>query len=323
MEKILELLQNNKYKWIAIGFLIAVILFLIFWNFQPTHKGSEKLVKIEKNIGSDEVAQKLKDEQLIKDKWLSVLYVWLKGYNTHLQAGEYLLNPQMNLFEISRIIAFGETSPNSIKITIPEGWRNQQIEERLIVYGVLKSGDKLPKEKEGYLFPDTYYFEKDSNVDAVVEKMYDNFLRRIGEGISKNLLVDSSMKLPNAIIMASIIEKEVKSEEDMAIVSGIFWKRIENDIPLQSCATVAYILGVEKKQYTYEDTRIKSPYNTYINLGLPPTPINNPGLLAIKAALYPKKTDYLYFLSDPATGKTIFSKTAEEHNQNKAKYLGN
>ena len=321
MKKALEFLQNNKYKWIAIGVLIAIILFIVFWNIQPTYHGEERMVKIEKNLGSDETAQKLKNEQLIRDKWLFVLYVWLRGYNSHLQAGEYILNPQMNLFEISDIIAFGKTSPNSVKITIPEGWRNQQIEERLIAYGVLKSGDKLPQEKEGYLFPDTYYFEKDSNIDAVAEKMYDNFLRRIGEGISKNLLADSSMKLPNAVIMASIIEKEVKGEEDMAIVSGIFWKRIKNDIPLQSCATIAYILGVEKKQYTYEDTRVKSSYNTYTNLGLPPTPINNPGLAAIKAALYPKETDYLFFLSDPATGKTIFSKTLEEHNKNKAKYL--
>ena len=266
------------------------------------------------------MAQKLKDEQLIKSRWLFVFFVWVRGYNRHLQAGDYLLNPKMDLMKISKIIATGEVTPNHIKITIPEGWTNKQIEERLVNYGILAQGDKLPQNQEGYLFPDTYYFEKNLSVDAVVEKMSENFTKRVGEGISKDLLIDSSMRLPNAIIMASIIEKEVKSDEDRVIVSGIFWKRIENNYPLESCATIAYVLGKDKKQYSYEDTRVKSPYNTYINIGLPPTPINNPGLSAIKAALNPQYTEYNFFLSAP-DGTTIFSKTFEEHNTNKLKYL--
>lgn len=122
------------------------------------------------------------------------------------------------------------------------------------------------------------------------------------------------------VTMASILEKEVKTPEDMKIVSGIFWKRIDQGRPLQSCATIAYVLGREKKQYSYEDTRTPSPYNTYINKGLPPGPINNPGMNSILAAVYPKETDYNYFLTDPETGKTIFSKTLEEHEENKVKY---
>jgi len=117
------------------------------------------------------------------------------------------------------------------------------------------------------------------------------------------------------------LEKEIKSDEDRVIVAGIFWKRLENKYPLESCATIAYILGVDKWRYSYEDTRIKSPYNTYINIGLPPTPINNPGLSAIRAAIYPQETDYNFFLTDPETGNTIFSKTFQEHNRNKAKYF--
>lgn len=307
-------------RFVLIFFSAIFVLMIILSIFSLNCGREEKLVKIEKGWGSGEVAQKLKDEGLINNKWAFVLYVWIKGYNTHLQAGEYLLNLNMSLFKIANIIARGEVAPNYIKTTIPEGWTNKQIEERLIASGVLIQGDKLPKEKEGYLFPDTYYFEKNSSIDAVVKKMSDNFFKKIGE-ISKDLLADSSMKLPNAIKMASILEREVKSDEDRAIVSGIFWKRLENNYPLESCATIAYILGVEKNQYSYEDTRIKSPYNTYLNIGLPPTPINNPGLSAIQSALNPKKTDYNFFLSDPATGKTIFSKTLEEHNANKAIYL--
>ena len=121
--------------------------------------------------------------------------------------------------------------------------------------------------------------------------------------------------------MASILEREVKSDEDRAIVSGIFWKRLESNYPLESCATIAYILEIDKWRYSVEETRIESPYNTYLNVGLPPTPINNPGLSAIEAAVYPEYTDYNFFLTDPETGVTIFSKTFDEHNANKRKYF--
>jgi UPF0755 protein len=318
LEKLVNLTQNRKA---VIIFFTVLFLIIIAISFLGSKCGSgEKLIKIEKGWGSDEIGQKLKDEELVSSKWIFVFYAWVKGYNTHLQAGEYLLNSEMSVFKIARMIANGEISENYAKVTIPEGWTNKKIEERLIALGILKQGDRLPEKKEGYLFPDTYYFKKNSSIDIVVKKMSDNFMKKVGEGISMDLLADSSMKLPNAIIMASIIEKEVVSDEDRAIVSGIFWKRIENDIPLQSCATIAYILGKEKKQYSYDDTRVKSPYNTYTNLGLPPAPINNPGLSAIKAAFYPKETDYYFFLS-ASDGTTIYAETIEEHNQNKAKYL--
>jgi len=319
MKRIINLIKSKKFR---LAVLIAVFfLFFVFLGFfAPINHGSEKIIKIEKGWGSGEVGQKLKDEQLIKSKWLFVFFVWVRGYNEHLQAGEYSLNPKMDLFKIGKMISMGEVAPNYVKITIPEGWANKQIEEKLISSGILEQGSGLPKEEEGYLFPDTYYFERNSSIDVVVKKMSDNFIKRISEGISKDLLIDSSMKLPDAVIMASILEKEVKSDEDRAIASGIFWKRIENNYPLQSCATIAYVLGKDKKQYSYEDTRVKSSYNTYINVGLPPTPINNPGLSAIKAALNPKYTDYNFFLSAP-DGTTIFSKTLDEHNANKAKYL--
>ncbi|HUT96095.1 MAG TPA: endolytic transglycosylase MltG [Candidatus Paceibacterota bacterium] len=313
-----DLFLNKKFVIIFFSAIFAVILVLSLITAKCD--GQEKFIKIEKGWGSDEIGQELKDDGLISSKWIFVFYAWVKGYNIHLQAGEYLLNSKMSVFKIARMIANGEVSESYVKVTIPEGWTNKKIEERLIASEVLKEEDKLPKEKEGYLFPDTYYFEKKSSVDIVVKKMSDNFIKKIGEDISRDLLIDSSMRLPNAVIMASIIEREVVSDEDRAIVSGIFWKRIENNIPLQSCATIAYILGVEKKQYSYEDTRVKSLYNTYTNLGLPPAPINNPGLSAIKAALNPKKTDYNFFLS-ASDGTTIFSKTIEEHNANKAKYL--
>ena len=308
MKNILKLFQNRKF--VLIFFAIIFVLVVILGSISPSCGGEERIVKIEKGWGSSEVAQKLKDEGLINNKWMFILYVWTKGYNSHLQAGEYLLNPKMSMLKIAKTIAQGEVNPNWVKITIPEGWTNKQIEERLIKNEVIGSDDKLPIELQGYLFPDTYYFYKNSGINIVIKKMQENFNKKVGKDTKYDILK-----------MASILEKEVISDEDRAIVSGIFWKRIKNSYPLQSCATIAYILGKEKLQYSYADTRVKSPYNTYLNIGLPPTPINNPGLSAIKAALNPKQTDYNFFLTDPATGKTIFSKTIEEHNANKVKYL--
>lgn len=314
----LNLFQNRKLLLII---FIAIFLALIVLEFigPNCNKEEEKLVKIEKGWGLGEVAEKLKSEHLINSKWFFIFYVWVRGYSSRLQAGEYLLNTKMTVSRISKTLSEGQTSPNWVKVTIPEGWTNKQIEERLIALDVIKSGENLPKDKEGYLFPDTYYFYKNISTDDVVKKMEDNFSRKITEDLKTEIRKENK-NLYDILIMASILEKEVISDEDRAIVSGIFWKRIKNNYPLESCATIAYILGVEKKQYSYEDTRVKSLYNTYINSGLPPTPINNPGLSAIKAAIYPKQTDYNFFLSAP-DGRTIYARTLDEHNANKVKYL--
>jgi len=304
--------------------LIIVCLFIFLYQlYLPWSKNTEeKTFIIKEGEGLEKIAENLRAERLIGSKSVFVWYVWLEGKANNLQAGKYSLSPSMNIVEIAKKIINGDVLHNWIKITIPEGWTNKQIEERLLNLGLITASEKLPAELEGYLFPDTYYFDRDADtIETIVRKMQDNFIKRIGEEISRDLLADSSMKLPNAIIMASILEKEVVSDEDRAIVAGIFWKRLEDKYPLESCATIAYILGVDKWRYSIEDTRIESPYNTYTNIGLPPTPINNPGISAIKAALYPQETDYYFFLTDPETGNTIFSKTFEEHNRNKVKYF--
>ena len=318
-EKLIKLFKNRK----AVIIFFAVLFFLIIaiGLIQPKCGGENKIVVIEKGLGSDETAQVLKDEGIINNKWGFVFYLWIKGYVNHIKAGEYLLNADMSVGEIARKIVNGEINENYIKITIPEGWDIKKIEARLKDNNVIPQDAKISTDNEGYLFPDTYYFYENSDINLVVKKMRDNFLQKIGE-ISEELLIDSSMRLRNAVIMASIIEKEVKTEQDKIIVSSIFWKRINAGIPLQSCATIGYILGVDKAQYTYADTRVKSTYNTYLYPGLPPGPINNPGLSAIKAALNPQPTDYLYFLN-ASDGTMIYSKTLEEHNANKEKYLGN
>lgn len=227
---------------------------------------------------------------------------------------------------------------NVVKITFPEGWDSQKMAKRLTENGLGEEGfweivknpgdlkeqfnflkDGTVKSLEGYLFPDTYFFKKDESARSIVFKMLSNFEGKITSEM-KSEIEKQKRSLEEVIILASIVEKEVNNTEDRKIASGIFLNRIKNGQALQSCATLAYILGINKKQYSYADTRVKSPYNTYLNPGLPPGPISNPGIDSIEAAIYPQDSEYNYFLSDPETGKTYYAKTIAEHNANKERF---
>jgi len=324
-------------NFIIIGFLLIVIIsgstigyFYIqsqaskIYSFQAV----EKTFVIHKGDSAKTVAFSLERAQLIKNDFYFLFYLWQNGLTNKLQAGEYLLRPNMSIIEIVKMFIEGQVKPNWIQITIPEGFNLKKIDARLAEAGLIKTGDLLSfssvafqlKSLEGYLFPDTYRFDKTVSLEEIVKKMLDNFDGKITADVREQIQ-KQGRSFYEILTMASILEKEVKSDEDRKIVAGIFWKRIKNGQPLESCATIAYILGVDKWRYSYDDTRIKSPYNTYLNKGLPPTPINNPGLATISAALTPIETDYNYFLTDPETGDTIFSKTFAEHNKNKVKYL--
>ncbi len=337
-----KFLRSGKF-WIASVIVCFALIFLtlfVFWYnlATPLSKGGEeKIFIVQEGEGLQEIAENLRLERIIGHKLVFVLYVYLKGDANNLQAGKYNLSPSMNIAEIAKKIIGGDVFHDWVKITIPEGWTSKQIEAKLIELQIVDpqkytyyaiSTESFPfltdKPKDGnlqgYLFPDTYYFEKNSSIEEVIKKMLVNFREKLTDDLYEEIKRQNKT-LHEILIMASILEKEVRSDEDRAVVSGIFWKRIKDKYPLESCATIAYILEVDKWQYSIEDTRIESPYNTYTNIGLPPTPINNPGLSAIKAAIYPQESDYYFFLTDPETGNTIFSKTFQEHSANKRKYF--
>jgi UPF0755 protein len=177
----------------------------------------------------------------------------------------------------------------------------------------------------GYMFPDTYRVYASSTAEEVTYRLLDNFGKKLTLEMRQDI-AKQGKTIYEIVTMASLIEKEAAidqggSNNDAKIISGIFWDRIKNRQALQSCATLAYILGVNKPQYSEADTKIDSLYNTYLHRGLPPGPIANPGLAAIEAAIYPEYTDYNYFLTPAGSKQMIFSKTYEEHLRNKAKYL--
>jgi UPF0755 protein len=264
---------------------------------------------IAKGDGIREISRNLKTREIIRDQVAFFLLVKKLGLETKIQAGNYQLSPSMSAEEIARKLTVGT---EDIWITIPEGWRLEEIKDFLISKGI--EGFTLPP-AEGRYFPDTYLVPKEISGDDFLRLMQDNFSRKV-----KLSLTDEQL------IIASMIEREARSEEDRPLVSSVIHNRLKAGMALDIDATVQYAIGKTKedgwwkKELTAEDLKFKSPYNTYINPGLPPGPICNPGLSSITAAVNPAKTDYYFYLSDSA-GKMYFAKTLAEHHQNIAKYL--
>lgn len=317
--------------------LLAVGLFYFRYQIYYSHGNSadERIFEIKKGEKNSEIAKKMETDGIISNKMFFYCYVKMNNVAGKVLPGIYKLNGNMTIPEIVRVITSSED--RRVKITFPEGWDSKKMAVRLsenglpgddflkIVGDVDRFRDKYDflsdtkiKSLEGYLFPDTYYFPPDSGAETIIKLMLNNFNARVSSDVREEIKKQKKTLL-EIVTMASILEMEVKSKEDREAVSGIFWNRISIGMPLQSCATLAYVLGVDKKQYSYEDTQIDSNYNTYQNKGLPPGPIDNPGIVSIQAAIFPRDTNYLYFLSDPKTGKTFFAKTLDEQNANKAK----
>lgn len=336
--------------------IIKIIILLLFLSFlsayllysyninTPVDKNEQDVVFVVKSgEGIKKIGAELKKSGLINSQFFFETYVWREGKQANFQAGEYVLSSKLNMKEIVNVFVRGETLTKERSIKIIEGWNAKEIAEYLEKEGVVKADDFLklassPKSNdysgkyefladkpgsaglEGYLFPDTYRIFKDAKAGDVINKMLGNLDKKITAEMRAEIARQKKTVF-EIITMASLVEKEVRKEADMKLVAGIFWNRIGNGQGLESCASLAYILGVNKPIYSLEDTKIDSPYNTYQHRGLPPGPIANPGLRAIMAAIYPAETDFNYFLSTSETGETVFSKTFEEHIRNKNKYL--
>jgi UPF0755 protein len=311
-------------KKILLIVVIVVGAALLWYNHQFSTVSANKeaaAFTIPAGQGTGAIADRLAAAGYINSGLAFKIYFYLHKTST-IQAGEYIFESKTKMNDLIDRLSQGETASRELNILVREGLTVKEINEQIKKMGYLSDDSFIQEAKmqEGYLFPDTYRVYKDFTAKDLVAKMRANFERKLTPDL-REAIEKSGHSLEEIVTMASLLEKEVRTEEDMKIVSGIFWDRITVGQALQSCASLAYILGVNKVQYSYADTQIDSPYNTYQHPGLPPGPISNPGLKSIKAAIYPTKTNYNYFLSRPDTGETIFSATLDEHNAAKAKYL--
>lgn len=332
-------------KFVLLGYLFIVIMIIASYFYIQTTRPEKitetseksKLFKIEKGQSFKEISENLLKEGFVKNKKLFEIYALLMNVKSRFQPGSYYLKSAISLKDLIQNLT-SISLPEEQTITILEGWQIKEIAEYIEKETGIKKEQFLKKTEElknidyeflfdrpknttleGYLFPDTYRIYKKSTPEEIIKKMLENFNQKLSDELRAEIKKQKKT-ISKIIIMASLIEKEARTDLERRVISDVFWKRLEAGIPLQSCASINYILGVSKRRLSIEETRTPSPYNTYLNRELPPGPINNPGLDSIKAAIEPIKTDYWYFLSTDE-GQTIFSKTKEEHDTAKQKYL--
>jgi len=267
---------------------------------------------VPKGQATSTISRRLKQAGLIKSDIVFRALVDRKNYAGKLQAGDFHLNPSMDLETIIESLTHGSLD---FWITFPEGLRVEEYAERIVA----KTANFMPSEfivtakpYEGMLFPDTYLIPQTASAEDIVDILVDNF----------NTKSPTSDK--TEIILASLIEREAKHDKDRALVSSVLHNRINIDMALQIDATVQYILGKQEnwwpKDLSLEDLKTPSPYNTYQNSTLPPGPIANPGLASLKAAANPTTSDYLYYVSDSG-GYNHYAEDLAGHNRNIEKYL--
>lgn len=267
------------------------------------------------------ISDKLVSEHYVRSRTAFVTLVTLFGGERSMASGDYYFAQQQSVVGVARQLARGDHQLDPVKVTIPEGRNVREI-------GILL-GEKLPGfavdmfveqalQYEGYLFPDTYFLYPKTQPESVIEEMRAMYKKRTTEVLSGVRPLGKSAS--DVVIMASIIEREARGDDDRSVVSGILWNRIGRGMALQVDASVAYAKGVPEGTVKKADLGIDSPYNTYIYRGLPPGPIANPGIEALTAAMRPAKTDYLYYIHD-SRGTIHYAKTYPEHQRNINRYL--
>ncbi|MDR1778493.1 MAG: endolytic transglycosylase MltG [Clostridiales Family XIII bacterium] len=326
---------KSKAPRIILGFFLAVVvviaagMILYQTSLKPVDKSdaTEITVTIAENSGSDGVAKALKEADLIRSEFFFKVRARLTGNIGNLRAGTFVLSRSMSVDEIIAVLAKAEAAVDTVRFTIPEGYTTVQIKQVLVEAGLCTEEEFYnevaygefdydflaavtasgTERLEGFLYPDTYEVYADATAHEIIEKMLDRFDELFTREYYDRA-AELGMSVWEAVNMASIVEREAVVPEERPIMARVFYNRLEIDMPLQSCATVQYILGWAKPYVTVEDTEIDDPYNTYIYYGLPPTPICNPRIESIEAALWPDDNDYIYFvLSEKLDGSHNFS----------------
>lgn len=307
----------SRYKLVVIFFVCGAVIVTFFYVCLPFR---EIMLEIQPGDTPIKIAAILKNEKIISSKNLFVILTKFTGTEKKFKTGLYKLNNRMPEIKIIFDIVRGRS--HKFKITFPEGFTSYEMAELLDKNGICKAENFLNSVHsaglEGYLFPNTYFFEVNTPAETVIKSLTAEFEKIF----TKNMLAradELKMSKKDIVILASIIEREAKNPQERPIISSVFHNRLRRRWKLASCATVIYVLnrrGIYRKKLFYKDTEIDSPYNTYIHSGLPPGPICNPGLASIKAALYPAETDLLFFIAD-GNGSHRFSSDYREHNLKK------
>jgi len=321
----------KKFKFLLFCCFVVLSLagiagFWFNWGTKPKSNIKDQKVKIfviQKGEATDSIVKKLHKDGFIRSSSAFKLLLYKEGLIGKIQAGDFRLSSTMNAQKIAQELTHGTLDS---WITLIEGWRSEEIGSYLVNQGfdidinywlsIINHSNF-----EGFLFPDTYLIPKEASAEAVIKILRDNFDQKIEALVPS--IQKSNLDLKEIVILASIVEREAKHEEDLSVVAGILIKRWRNDWPLQVDVSVQYIIGKEENWWPKvkkTDLKVDSSYNTYLYPGLPPAPICNPGFSTIKAVIDSQQSEYWYYLSDKQ-GQMHYAETLEEHNQNIQKYL--
>lgn len=340
--EILSLLNTPRYRTLLRrGITLLILLVLGLWSYcsflspgSPPGDGSLTIqYEVPRGAGVGSVSRDLAQKKILRNPDYFRLYLRITGRARGIKAGFYELNDAMSAEEIADILTSGKVQ--MISLTIPEGWNRKQIGDYLAEKGLVRNRAefllitrdrnllrkyRIPgKSTEGYLFPDTYSVPHGFSARRLQSLMVRQFFARLkGIGAPENI---DPQRLHRQVILASIVEREAVNPDERPMMARVFMNRLENHMRLESCATIQFLLKKPRERLYNKDLRIESPYNTYRHEGLPPGPISNPGLAALKAVFNPKPGPYLYFVLKPDRSHH-FSVTYAEHLRAKKQYLG-
>jgi UPF0755 protein len=337
MHKMLSI--NPTPKILSALFVSVALLFLLGWylvcSFVPPGKGTTvRDVTFPAGSGIKKLAAELKQDGVIRSAWHFIILSRLRGQAHHLKAGDYRFTDAMTPGDILRKLVAGDVDYR--RFTLPEGYSVYQAAEMLEQKGYCKRDKFLAvcrdtallerlgiraASVEGYLFPATYNLTRNSTEEQLVDQMVDRF-RKAYADVTVGGQEQGGLSSNEIVTLASIIEKEAVSAEEKPLISSVFYNRLRLGMPLQSDPTAVYGVRAFSGKVTKADICRRSPYNTYLVGGLPPGPIGNPGADALRAALHPAHSNYLYFVARQ-DGTHYFSHTLKEHNRAVAYYLRN
>uniref|UniRef100_A0A7C6ED22 Endolytic murein transglycosylase n=1 Tax=candidate division WOR-3 bacterium TaxID=2052148 RepID=A0A7C6ED22_UNCW3 len=318
---------GSSYWAIPLGLFFSGILFVILIfsanHFEPKNRVSQFILYKDEPVRT--TAYRLKEAGIIDNPTKFILLAKLFGYERKLRMGRYNLTKGLSEFSALKILSQG--GRGTTLVTIPEGKTLKQIAEILEEQGICAKEDFLTicfdpnlllglgikaNSAEGYLFPDSYEFSIQADPKEVLIRMVKRFFAVYNSLMDSKDPASSRLSLHEIVTLASIVEAEAQLDSERPIIASVFLNRLKKRLPLQSCATVEYILKERKPRLAIKDLSIESPYNTYLHLGLPPGPICNPGRNSLLAILFPAQTEYLFFVSK-GDGSHQFSKTSQEH----------
>ncbi len=309
---------------------VPLILFLLItstlwgyaaWYRAPSTFPVQGLITVPEGASVRHIAELFASYKVVRSAVALELVLRLEGSEVAVKAGDYYFSRPVTLMEVAKRLVVGDFGLQPIKVTIPEGATTYEIAEEFTDSFIRFDASTfllLAREKEGYLFPDTYFFLPNATAQQVLDALERNFYEKLATLGSE--VASSGKPIADIVTMASLLEKEARDHTERRKIAGVLWQRIDIGMPLQVDAVFGYINATSTFSPNYSDLKVDSPYNTYTHIGLPPGPIANPGLSSLQAAITPVRTDALFYLHGK-DGNLHIARTFDEHIVNKRRYL--